>query len=288
MPVDPALAALASALLDARLSAQDDLTKEGFAKRAGLGRNTVERIFKGIQVPTRSQVHAIARACNVNPASFDRLYEELQRSRMVAGIQTAPEQREVDGQSESLVIQYHDNTEAFYTAAAAAVQAATEQIRVTYIRQHPPTRYASLAARNYFATVLDWAEPAATPSGSGVGTAVSASRSVRRIIGLPIGADGKPGREFLNWLRAHNEEVREITAYEANVLEWTPGVDWINMALIDDSVTFLTFSGAGAQQLKGLSSESRRFLTPYAEFFERVWQHTTALDEYLRNKDATA
>ncbi|WP_261576415.1 helix-turn-helix domain-containing protein [Frankia gtarii] len=264
---------------------RDDLTKEGFAKRAGLGRNTVERIFKGIQVPTRSQVHAIARACNVNPASFDKLYEDAQRSRIVAGIQTTPEPRETDGSSESLVIQYHDNTEAFYTAATAAARAAKEQIRVTYIRQHPPTRYASLAARNYFAAVLDWAESAALPSGPGGETAVPASRSVRRIIGLPIGADGKLGREFLSWLRAHNEEAREIPAYEANVLEWTAGVDWINMALIDDSVTFLTFSGMGAQQLKGLSSASRRFLTPYAEFFERVWQHTTALDDYLRNKD---
>ncbi|MFD9483004.1 hypothetical protein ACFWBX_03165 [Streptomyces sp. NPDC059991] len=50
---------------------------------------------------------------------------------------------------------------------------------------------------------------------------------------------------------------------------------------MDDSVTFLSFSGAGRQQLTGFSIEGPVCLAYFASTFDRAWGALQTLDEYV-------
>ncbi|MFD9564229.1 hypothetical protein [Streptomyces sp. NPDC059994] len=120
----------------------------------------------------------------------------------------------------------------------------------------------------YYETVLQWAREAGE------------SASVRRIIGVPE-HDGVPPPAYLAWLREHQAEVRDVYTYEARVMSWNSSCAWHNTALIDDSVTFLSFSGAGRQQLTGFSIEGPVCLAYFASTFDRAWGALQTLDEYV-------
>ncbi|MGH3975577.1 MAG: hypothetical protein ACRDS9_19935, partial [Pseudonocardiaceae bacterium] len=85
---------------------------------------------------------------------------------------------------------YRDNPE-FYRAFAHRVRRARAEIRLTYIRQHPPTAFTTSAAAGHFAAVLTWA-----------GAQDESQRSARRIIGLPH-QNGAPDPVMLTWIRQH-------------------------------------------------------------------------------------
>lgn len=169
---------------------------------------------------------------------------------------------------------------AFYGAAADRVRAARHEIRLTYLRLHPPGQWVAPEAAAYYATVLRWARERA-------GESAGESASVRRIIGVPE-RDGVPQPTYLAWLREHQAEVRDLYTYEARVMSWNSSCAWHNSALMDDSVTFLSFSGAGRQQLIGVSVDGPVFLAHFASIFDRAWGALQPLDEYVARQDRSS
>ncbi|MBZ3907175.1 helix-turn-helix domain-containing protein [Streptomyces griseiscabiei] len=164
---------------------------------------------------------------------------------------------------------HYPDASAFYKAAAEAVRAARHELRLTYVRLHPPGHWLASEAAVYFETVVRWAKEHA-----------GGSASVRRIIGVPE-RDGVPPPAFLAWLREHQAEVRDVYSYEARVIPWHHTCAWHNTGLLDDSITFLSFAGVGRQQLTGLSVESPLFLSHYATVFDQAWGALRPLDEYM-------
>ncbi|MFG3166491.1 hypothetical protein [Streptomyces sp. NPDC048200] len=158
---------------------------------------------------------------------------------------------------------------AFYQAAAECIRTARTEIRVTFVRQYPPTQYGSPEAATYFDAILQWASDHARHSAS-----------ARRIIAVPE-RESVATLPMFEWLKEHQREVRDLYAYEARVIPWNAACDWFNMALIDDSTTFLAFSGVGRQQLNGLSVEGAMFLRNFADGFDHAWGALEPIDSYL-------
>ena len=158
-------------------------------------------------------------------------------------------------------------------AAAARVRQARSEIRVTYTRRFPPTQYTTRAAAEYFKAIVDWAAEDTDDE-----------RCVRRIIGIPE-RDGVPDDAMCSWARQHHEDTKSLLTYEASVLRWPAAADGLNMALIDDDVVFLAFSGGPRQKLNGFSVENPTFLSYFAGYFEQLWAVLQPLEDYLRDVD---
>lgn len=169
---------------------------------------------------------------------------------------------------EATMVCYAD-APALYRAATDRVRAARHEIRLTYVRLHPPDHWVSSEVTAYYEAVLQWAREHADES-----------TSVRRIIGVPE-RNGTPPPAYLAWLHRHQAETRDVYAYEARVMPWNSSCAWHNTALLDDSVSFLSFSGAGRQQLTGFSVEGPVFLSHFASMFDRAWGALETLDDYV-------
>ncbi|MRH93088.1 hypothetical protein GFY24_37675 [Nocardia sp. SYP-A9097] len=167
---------------------------------------------------------------------------------------------------------YRDNPE-FYSAAAEVVRKAQRDIRVTYLRRHPPTMFTSPASAAYFAAILDWARECD-----------AGERSARRVIAVPPTGIG-PEPAMLGWLRRHHDETEGLLNYEASVFEWGATADGVNMALLDDDVAFLAFSGGSRQKLNGFSVADPTFVEYFIRYFEQLWSASRPLEAYLRDRD---
>ena len=158
---------------------------------------------------------------------------------------------------------YRDHEEV-YSALAQQVRLAKRRIMTTYFRRKPPDHYASQSAPEYFTTILEWAnEP-------GV-------RSIRRIICAP-------NAEMRSWASRHCEECREIKNYEVQVIPWVVDADGINIALFDDSVIFLVFSGeATFQDIVGIRLESKQLFSCFESYFNQLWhsRNGKTLEEFV-------
>lgn len=263
-----ALAELAAALVRQRIRADNPPTTS-IATRANVGRGTVSRIFDGRQLPDWKQLVAIVQACEGQPADFRELWEvacaevqHMDNARLAARASDA-----FGANQERALVTYYDTTAEFYTAAADRVAEATSEIRLTYIRQYPPARFANSAAARYFDTVLAWAKRTGNP--------------VSRVIGVPVN-DGVPNADLVAWVKTHQAEVHEIPSYEFRVIEWCVGTDALNMALIDRSTIFLTFSGINSQHLSGTRIDSERYIERFIGYFDQTWHHSMSAFDYLR------
>ncbi|MFI8187675.1 helix-turn-helix domain-containing protein [Streptomyces sp. NPDC085946] len=173
------------------------------------------------------------------------------------------------GDTAHLTMVHYPDPPAFYRAAADGIRRARSEIRLTYVRLHPPGQWGAAEADAYYRTVLDWARSHSAESAS-----------VRRVIGVPE-VGGVPKAANLAWLREHQAEIADIYAYEARVMPWAASFGWYNMGLIDDTVSYLSFSGVGRQQLKGFSVEGSVFLRYFAASFDQAWGALEPLDVYL-------
>jgi Helix-turn-helix domain len=268
-----------------------DPTEEAIALRMKCGRTTVSDLLRGRRFPRWELFSAFAVACGADPQAslphWRQAWEALDKCRL--GLATSPGQGPeplsasavpgVPGLAESgqsaLTAFWYKNNPEFYRAAADRVRKAKSEVRVTYIRRYPPDQYTTTAASEYFQTVLAWAAEKVDDE----------QRTVRRIIGVPQ-LDGVSDPDVLRWLRDHHEETRRILTYEIRILPWDADADGLNMALIDDSVAFLAFSGGPRQRLNGFSVEDPRFLGYFAGYFEQLWSGTKQIDAYLQRASA--
>ncbi len=88
------------------------------------------------------------------------------------------------------------------------------KLDVTYVRRIPPTAFTQEKSQRYFKSILDWANE-------------EHARTVRRIIGVH-------NEEMRKWAYKHWQDTRQISNYEARILEYEGKLDMLNMALIDE------------------------------------------------------
>ncbi|TDE32815.1 helix-turn-helix transcriptional regulator [Actinomadura sp. 6K520] len=219
-------------------------TEEALARKVGCARSTVSAILNGRRFPSWEHTQALVRACGDDPALWRERWLEARRRideqrQSAAKKDPLPGVPGVTGTAMLSVQWYRDNRE-FYEAATEQVNQARSEIRLTYARRYPPTAFATRASADYFDSVLRWASEESEDE-----------RCVRRIIGIPE-QDGLSDPDVLEWAGEHYAGTKHILNDEANVLRWTAAADLINMALIDDGMVFLAFSGGPRQKLNGL------------------------------------
>jgi transcriptional regulator with XRE-family HTH domain len=263
----PECVRLVEQLVQLRLHANSP-SESWLARRIGYSRQSVSAVLNGRRLPRWEFVEKFAAACGAEQAKVTELHEIWVQANLTGKehgppAPSDPPVAQAFHSGEKLDITWYRDNEEFYGAGADRIGHARSQIRLTYVRQHPPTSYTSAAAKRYFETMLDWAR-------------LPGARSVRRIIGVRM-----HDVAMLTWLREHFAATQDLLNYEARVLTWTPRSDGLNMALFDDSTTFLAFSGRARQGLNGFSVDDPRFLRYFDEHFEQLWAPLVPLDDYL-------
>jgi transcriptional regulator with XRE-family HTH domain len=261
--VPPAVRRFAAELSRLRITAGTPQVTT-IAARAQCSPSTVSEALNGRRLPGETVTRRLVAALDGEWSQWQSLWREA-RTELDRLKREGPEAPVEALRAE--MVRYPDPS-SFYRASAARIRAARREIRLTYVRRHPPSHWGAPEVAEYFSTVLDWARD---HSGEGA--------SARRIIGVPE-RDGTPEPAYLQWLLDHQRETADIYAYEARVMPWTASCAWHNTGLVDDSVTFLSFSGAGRQQLTGFSVEGPAFLRYFADSFDQAWGALEPLDVY--------
>ncbi|MFF1484739.1 helix-turn-helix domain-containing protein [Streptomyces sp. NPDC058319] len=271
--------AFAFHLRELRRQVPGSITDETIARQAGCSRPTISAVLNARRFPSWEITAGIVRALDGDVERFRSLWRAKRDIEEGRRREQTPELPDIGadrlGPGTPLSARWYKNHREFYEAAAAAARQATAEIRTTYIRRYPPTQYTTPAAAAYFETILNWArEPAED------------ERSVRRIIGIP-GQDGCLDPEILKWVRRHHDETGNVLNYEATAMLWSPNADGLNMALIDDNVVFLAFSGGPRQKLNGFSVSDRTFMTYFAAYFDQLWLALKPLSTFLEDLDGS-
>ncbi|ADG89025.1 hypothetical protein TBS_13190 [Thermobispora bispora] len=157
----------------------------------------------------------------------------------------------------------YESSAEFYGALTEVVNSeARRQIDAWYVRKVPPTKFVQKAAKRYFSSVLQWAKN-------------DPSRSVRRLICVH-------SPEMREWARRHHADTRKIANYEARIVEWAIKADLLNMAVIDQRIVFLAFSGATDQVVRGVSIRDARVAKEFTDLFTQHWAAATRLSDWVR------
>lgn len=160
---------------------------------------------------------------------------------------------------------YNNNAE-FYSALSEALLASAEyRLDVWYVRIAPPTTFAQKEAKRYFDSVLAWAR--ANPS-----------RTVRRLICVNSPA-------MSQWARNHHTQTKRVRNYEAHVVEWDIQADLLNMAIVDEKLVFLAFSGQTDQVIRGMSMDDAESAKYFSHFFDQHWATSKRLSEWATSRD---
>jgi len=232
------------------------------AKRSGFSATTVSDVLHGKRFPNKDVAQAIVIAFGGEFEELSELWHRLSVS-VHHAVPIAPA-----GVQDELITAgwYLDNGE-FYAAATQSITDAAHSIRVTYIRQYPPSDVSSPEAARYFATMLEWA-------------AQPGIRSVSRIFGVPISSQ-RARENFVAYLNQHQHEVATLKNYQARVFEYSAQGDGLNMALFDQGVAYVAVSGHGPQNLNGMRLDNGHFTEYLVKYFDQLLLGCELLPEYL-------
>jgi transcriptional regulator with XRE-family HTH domain len=253
------------AIRDLWLSSGKMMIKQ-IATRSGWSATTVSDILHGKRFPEPvEKAEDIVTAFGGNFEVIRQLWHECNRE-MNGPAATRPEGVE----DLTIPASWYTTNSEFYDACRQGVLAATQDIRVTYIRRCPPNEVTSKEAAQYFGAILDWA-------------ALPGARSVTRVYGVP--AETSLARtKLLRFLRLHLQEVndRDLKNYAPLVYEYTARADGLNMALFDEDVAFLAISlGYSPQRLSGIRVDSERYTKSLITYFDQLSAGCTQLADYL-------
>ena len=234
-----------------------DLTLREIAQAAQTGATTVSDVMAGRRFPKKDLAQRIVTGFGGDFDELSELWDEL-NALQHGSVKSSPR----------TISRFRNNSE-FYAAARESILAAADQIRVTYARQYPPSEVSTPEAREYFATMLDWA---ARPG----------DRSVTRIFGVPVDSPAAR-RHVIEYLEQHRVEIerRELWNYEARVFEYTARADLLNMALFDDNVAYIAVSGHHPQKLSGVRVIGSEYATLLVAHFEQLLAGCKPLADYL-------
>ncbi|MEU0567402.1 hypothetical protein ABZ297_18735 [Nonomuraea sp. NPDC005983] len=156
---------------------------------------------------------------------------------------------------------YANNREFYSALRAAILDSAENQLDVWYVRQAPPTTLAQKEARQYFDAVLRWAKD-------------NSSRSARRLI--CVNSD-----HMRRWAVEHYRQTRTVPNYEAHVVEWDLKADLLNMAIVDERLVFLAFSGGTNQVIRGMSMDDPEAAKYFTDYFNQHWLTSVPLRTWI-------
>ncbi|GAA0953614.1 hypothetical protein [Actinocorallia libanotica] len=156
---------------------------------------------------------------------------------------------------------YENNAEFYGALREAVAKSAENRLDVWYLRQTPPTDFQQKEARLYFETVLSWARK-------------NPSRIARRLICV-----NSP--QMRRWALDHHSRTGRIPNYEAHVVEWDIRADLLSMAIIDEKIVFLAFSGGINQAIRGMSMEDTDAARYFSDYFNQHWSTSQRLSEWL-------
>jgi len=169
--------------------------------------------------------------------------------------------RSLSSNQPQIQFKHYPTNSDFYSEIQQIVKGAQYRLAVTYIRRTPPSNFAALEAKGYFKYVLEWAKN-------------SPSRSVRRIICVP-------DAPMLIWAQKHCNETKDIRNYEVRVVEWAIEADALNLALIDNAIVFIAFSGETEQDMRGLSLKSDEAFKYFDAYYNQLWVAGKPLNQFL-------
>ncbi|QKV90751.1 helix-turn-helix domain-containing protein [Streptomyces sp. NA02950] len=281
----PPVRRFAAELRRLRITAGEPQVKT-IASRAQCSPATVSEVLNGHRLASETVTRRLVAALGGDWAHWGQLWraaktelDDLRQDTLGARrdsrtFGTAPDLSEAFRSTSQMEMVCYPNPPAFFKAAADHIRAARSEVRLTYVRLHPPTQWGSTEPTSYYDTVLQWARDNSAECAS-----------VRRIIGVPE-RKGVPRATYFEWLRQHQDEVTDLYTYEARVMPWSASCAWYNRGLIDDTVTFLSFSGAGRRQLTGFSVDNPQFLAHFADSFDQAWGALEPLDAYVSRHSA--
>lgn len=280
----------------AERSRRTRISLEEIAEKSGWGRTTVRAWLTGERFPDdEDKAVAVIRACAAgDPDAEHAVLETWRAARTVLdrprssppsfpGGGAARGERVAPGglpdldlsrleESGVVVVKFRTNS-AFYSAALEKARRA-RSIRVTYVRQYPPTQVSSVASSDYFAGLLDWART--DPE----------QHQLRRIIGVPATA-GVMNPAMLSWVDDHVADTADLHNYDMRIHRWTNRGDGLNMALMDDDTSFLAVSDGTRHGLWG-GQISSRFVTEMLQaFYDQLWQNLETAEEFLAGLHAS-
>ncbi|MGH4011614.1 MAG: helix-turn-helix domain-containing protein [Pseudonocardiaceae bacterium] len=277
-------------------------TYEQVAKKCHCSRTTIKAILDGERFPRRDFIEGFVAVCvpegvdrerqlakirELWQVTFDAVREiRLSRRKSSASadqvdetdideqVSLASRSKEQDAQDladfeKSLVpVTFYRNNSKFYRAAAEYAKSASSIMRLTYVRQVPPTQVTSREAAEYFATVLEWARQ-------------PGHRFVLRVIGIPI-FNEVPEPQMLSWIKSHHLDVQEILNYEARIVPWMNRGDGLNMALFDEDAVFVAVSGESRQDLKGMAFPDRKVHQYFTAHFTQLWHNAESIQRFIQ------
>ncbi|MFI5798378.1 helix-turn-helix domain-containing protein [Streptomyces sp. NPDC051677] len=276
----PSVRRFAAELRRLRITAGEPQVKT-IASRAQCSQATVSEVLNGHRLPSETVTRRLVIALGGDWAHWGQLWREaktelddlkrdaVDASREPRVLGAGPGLSEAFQTTSSVEMVCYPDPPSFYSAAADGIRAAQTEIRLTYVRLHPPAQWGSAEPASYYDTVLQWARDNSAECAS-----------VRRIIGVPE-RKGVPRAAYFEWLRQHQEDVKDLYTYEARVMPWSASCGWYNIGLIDKSVSYLSFSGAGRQQLTGFRIENAKFLAYFADSFDQAWSALEPLEAYV-------
>lgn len=213
---------------------------------------TVSAILNGRRFPSWDQTEALVLACGGDVRTWKNRWAEADRA---LGAEPAAERPAGVGAPGS---PRHLSGREFYRVMLAEVSRARFRIMTTFIRYRPPEYFLGFTdaetaqvAAAYFREVVRW-------------SALPGSRSVRRIVCTP-------NAEMREWAQRFVQETSAYPRHEIRIVDWTLGIDAVNMAVFDDSVVLLAFTSGAAQQLNGFRIDDPEFVRCSVGHFEQLW-----------------
>ncbi|GAB2748283.1 hypothetical protein [Amycolatopsis magusensis] len=193
---------------------------------------------------------------------FPELQERLSGALFVAIFFVLKQIRDlrIEVQDEGLAEVFFATGEEFYSSAREAVRKAEREIRVSYFRQVPPAKFASVQSREYFGEVFNFAR--------------RKKGTVRRIVGVSNDA-------MAEWCVSQLEQVVRNPRYNIRVIETrNQPVEPMSVCLIDDTIMYMAFSGPTDQQLGGIREDAPRLVQFHQNRFDQLWASSTKLEEF--------
>ena len=156
----------------------------------------------------------------------------------------------------------------FYRALNASLINAEQSLRLTHIRDHPPTAFRMEST--YYGDVEEWAvnHPAC---------------AVRRVIAITNDA-------MAAWAEALAEVESNIPNFHIRSCEWSARFPMINMAIVDKHEVYLALSGESPEETAGIVMLDEEVGRYFVEYYDNLWRQSTPLPEalarYSANRDA--
>ena len=147
----------------------------------------------------------------------------------------------------------------FYRALNSAVLSAESSLRLTHIREHPPSAFRM--ENSYFSDVEKWALD-------------HPECSVQRVIALNNPA-------MAQWAESLVETEKNVPNFHARACEWAAAFPMINMAILDEAEVYLALSGENPERTAGLVMIDREVGRYFVDYYENLWHNSLALEKAL-------